>query len=368
MKITETKITVEELFRGYSDNGEEGVSALVGKLNIRPPYQREFVYKDKQQAAVIESILQGFPLSIIYWAKTGEDTYEVLDGQQRILSICHYLASDFGVNYIFFHNLEDDQREKVLNYELTVCICDGDGSEKLSWFERINTQGEVLTKQELRNAVYHGEWLTECKRRFSKTGGPAVSVGGDYMSGSPIRQDYLQAVLDWISDGNIEEYMAKNQKSGDYNELWNYFNEVIRWVKNTFPETLKGVKTYAKDLKKVAWGRLYNKYGKGEYDTSHLRSELSRLMLDDEVTKTSGVFEYLLSKEEKHLNIRTFSDKQKSQMYNRQGGICASCGQAFSLKEMEGDHVLSWSSGGKTTLDNGQMICRKCNRSKGSRV
>ena len=366
MQINETKIKIRDLIEGYQDNQEEGVFALDGRLNIRPPYQREFVYKEKQQKAVIESILEGFPLSIIYWAQAEDGTYEVLDGQQRTLSICEYVDGAFEINFQFFHNLEEDQQNQILDYELTVCICSGKNSEKLNWFERINTQGEVLTPQELRNAVYHGEWLTECKRRFSKTGGPAFMIGEKYMKGTPIRQDYLKTVLDWISDGDIEGYMAQNQKDGDFTELWNYFNDVLRWARNTFPETLEGVKSYAKDLKNVAWGKLYNKYGKE--DCSIDVEELRRLMLDDEVTKTDGVFEYLLSRNGKTLNIRSFSDKQKSQMYARQEEKCASCKGSFSMKEMEGDHIIPWSRGGKTTLENGQMICKKCNRSKGAGI
>lgn len=368
MKVTETKVTIRELVEGYEDKKEEGVFSCKGTLDIRPPYQREFIYKDKQQEEVIRSILQGFPLNTMYWADTGNGRFEVLDGQQRTISICKYVSGVFSVDGQFFENLEKEQQRTILDYILTVYRCSGTSDEKLAWFEVVNVSGEALNKQELRNAVYHGEWLTECKRRFSKTGGPAYVVGGPYMSGSPIRQDYLQTVLSWISDGDIEGYMAANQKKGKPDELWEYYRDVMDWTKSRFPETLSGVKSYPRELKKVQWGELYNRFRNDKHDIPAMQADLKRLMLDDEVTKLSGIFEYLLSGDEKVLNIRTFDDRQKTAMYARQDGVCASCGESFAITDMEGDHVVPWSLGGKTHVDNGQMLCKKCNRSKGKGI
>ena len=364
MDITETKVKIRDLIVEYADNGDEGVTAYDGKLDVRPPYQREFVYNEKQERAVINSIMKGFPLNTLYWNKTGEDTYEVLDGQQRTLSICHYVNGQFDLNFQYFHNLEEDQKNQILDYELTVYVCEGDDSEKLKWFEVINTVGSPLNAQELRNAVYQGEWLTECKRRFSKTGGPAVSVGEGYMKGAPIRQDYLETVLRWISNGAIEAYMAQNQEEGDYEVLWNYYRDVIQWAKVTFPQNDTIAQDYNKLLMRADWGSLYNSYKDTVLNLEGREDRLRTLLADEDVTKRSGVFEYFLSGDEKVLNIRAFSAKEKTQMYARQEGICPSCGEHFDIGDMEGDHIVPWSDGGKTNLDNGQMLCRPCNRAK----
>lgn len=368
MNITETKVKIRDLVVDYTDNDEEGVTAYDGKLDVRPAYQREFVYNEKQERAVIHSIMNGFPLNTLYWNKTGEDTYEVLDGQQRTLSICHYVNGDFALNFQYFHNLEQDQKDQILDYELTVYVCDGDDSEKLEWFEVINTVGSPLNAQELRNAVYHGEWLTQCKRRFSKTGGAAVVVGDGYMKGSPIRQDYLETVLRWVSDGNIEDYMARNQHEGNHEDLWNYYRDVIQWAQRVFPQSDTTVQDYNKLLKKVDWGTLYNQYKDEDINLEGREARLRELLTDDEVTKRVGVFEYFIGGDEKVLNIRTFSDKEKTQMYDRQEGICTSCDTHFAIGDMEGDHIVPWSQGGKTNLDNGQMICKPCNRAKGAGI
>jgi len=383
MNVIETKVKVRDLVADYADNEEEGVVAYGGKLNIRPAYQREFVYNEDQQRAVIQSILGGFPLSILYWNSLGDDCFEVLDGQQRSLSICEFVNGGFSLNYQFFANLEDDQKDKILDYELTVYQCDGDDSEKLEWFKVINTAGEKMEPQELRNAVYHGEWLTECKRYFSKAGGPAYMVGKGYMSGSVIRQKYLEKAFKWAGDAeglDIEGYMAKNQKEGNHEELWEYYHSIMSWAKALFPERVDGITSYSRELQKVAWGTLYNKYKDKEHDRADILRQLPDLFLDDEVTKKGGIFEYLLSGEEKYLNLRAFTPAQKEQMYNDQSGtcsetgeefdsgICKSCGKHFDIKDMEGDHIRPWSQGGKTTLENGQMICKACNRAKGAGV
>ena len=250
MKITLHETTVGEVYQGYINDDEEGVYALDGKLSIRPKYQREFVYDDAKRNAVIDTITKGFPLNVMYWVKTDDGNYEVLDGQQRTISFCEYLDGNFTVDYRGFHNLTADEQQQILDYPLTIYICEGKDSEKLDWFRTINIAGEKLTDQELRNAVYAGEWTTDAKRHFSKTNCVAYRKGKDYLTGSPIRQDYLQTVLKWISNDNIEEYMAQHQHDSNAGVEWAYFQKVIDWVKATFPN-------YRKEMKGLNWGGLY---------------------------------------------------------------------------------------------------------------
>ena len=213
MKIELKEITIREVSKEYFNDNEEGVVGFNGKLNIRPKYQREFVYKDKQRDAVIETVIKNFPLNVMYWVKNEDDTYEVLDGQQRTISICEYVTSSFSLNSMYFHNLTNVEKEQILDYKLMVYFCEGNDKEKLDWFKTINIAGEKLTNQELRNAIYTGTWLTEAKKYFSKTGCAAYNIGNDYMNGSAIRQDYLETAISWLSNDNIEQYMAENHTS-----------------------------------------------------------------------------------------------------------------------------------------------------------
>lgn len=234
MEIELKQITVRELFQDYQDDAENGVRAYGGLLDVRPPYQREFVYKDKQRDAVIETVRQGFPLNVMYWAKRADGTFEVIDGQQRTLSLCQYINGDFAYLMRYFHNLQGDEQQQILDYELMVYICEGTDSEKLKWFETINIAGEKLTAQELRNAVYHGPWLADAKRYFSKNGCVAYQIGQDYVSGSPIRQEFLEKALNWISNGQIESYMAQHQNDPNALALWQYFQKVMTWTEAVF--------------------------------------------------------------------------------------------------------------------------------------
>ena len=234
MKIELHKITVRELTAGFEDNNENGVRAYGGKLDVRPLYQREFVYKDKQRDAVIDTLTQGFPLNVMYWATREDGTFEIIDGQQRTISICQYVNGDFAFDFRYFHNLQPDEQDQILNYELQVYICSGTDSEKLKWFKTINIAGEELTEQELRNAVYAGSWVSDAKRYFSKTGAPAARIGADYLNGSAIRQEYLETAISWISDGNIEPYMANHQHDASAAPLWQFFQSVITWIETSF--------------------------------------------------------------------------------------------------------------------------------------
>ena len=360
MKIELHKITVRDLTNGYADNAEQGVKAYGGKLDVRPPYQREFVYGDKQRAAVIDTLTQGFPLNVMYWATRDDGTFEIIDGQQRTISICQYVNGDFAYLFKYFHNLQEDEKEQILNYELQVYICSGTDSEKLKWFETINIAGEKLTEQELRNAVYAGSWVSDAKRYFSKTGCAAYGLASKYVSGSPIRQDYLETAIRWISKGNIEVYMGNHQHDPNAVALWNHFSSVINWVKALFPK-------YRKEMKGVDWGTLYEKFKEQSLDATALEEKVTKLMMDSDVQKKSGIYAYVLDGDEHHLGIRAFDDNTKREVYERQQGICKICGKHFDIEQMEADHITPWKEGGRTIAENCQMLCRECNRRKGGR-
>jgi len=360
MKIELKKITIRDIAKGYINNDEEGVMAYDGKLNVRPAYQREFVYKDKQRDEVINSVRKDFPLNLMYWAKNDDGTYEVLDGQQRTISICEYIDGKFSINYQYFHNLEKEEQEQILDYEMMIYICEGDTREKLDWFKVINIAGEKLSDQELRNAIYTGEWLSDAKRYFSKKGCVASSKAKDYLRGSSIRQDYLETAIKWISGDKVEEYMSEHQHKPNANELWLHFQNVINWVKVIFPN-------YRKEMKGVDWGSLYAECKDKPWDSNELEGEVSRLMRDDDVTRKSGIYRYVLTGDERSLSIRAFTKNQIREAYEKQGGVCVKCGQHFELTEMEADHITPWSEGGKTTADNCQMLCKKDNRTKSNK-
>ena len=304
MKIQLKEITIKEVTKGYKNSDEEGVVGYGGKLNIRPKYQREFVYKDDKRNAVIDTIKRVFPLNVMYWVKNEDGSFEVMDGQQRTISFCEYAAGKFSLNNLYFHNLTDTEQNQILDYKLMIYFCEGNDKEKLDWFKIINIAGEKLTDQELRNAIYTGTWLTDAKRYFSKSGCPAYGMGSDYLTGSPIRQDYLETTISWISDGKIEQYMAKNQHKPNANELWLYFQNVINWIKVVFPN-------YRKEMKGVSFGILYNDFKGKEFDSKKLEKEITKLMQDEDVTKKSGIYPYVLTRNEKFLNIRAFTEKQK---------------------------------------------------------
>lgn len=302
--------------------------------------------------------LQGLSLTDLCTTSPGL-VYRTLT-QQRTISICQYVNGDFSFNKFSFHNLQDDEQEQILNYELTVYECKGTSREKLDWFETINIAGEELTKQELRNAVYHGPWVTEAKKYFSKTGCPAYQIGGKYLNGVAIRQDYLETVIGWINNGDIEEYMSQNQHKPSATELWLYFQKVISWIEAIFTN-------YRKEMKGLPWGSLYNEFRDIEFNPTELEKQVSALMEDEDVSSKKGIYQYLLTGKEKYLSIRAFFDRDKRTVYERQKGICPICNEHFGLREMEADHITPWSEGGKTVLENLQMLCRECNRRKSNK-
>jgi hypothetical protein len=366
MKISPKTILISELINGFEDNEEEGVVGFGGKLNIRPQYQREFVYSPKQQEEVINSIFKGFPLNVMYWVKNDDGTYELLDGQQRTLSICSYAEGEFFVNFNgtpkAFPNLSENQAEQFLNYPLQVYICEnGTDDEKLDWFEIINIAGEKLTKQELRNAAFPGPWLSAAKRKFSKSNCVAYKLGQDYVPGNPIRQEILEKVLYWITNGGgdeeLKKYMAAHQHDSNADAEWQYFQMVVSWIRMLFPK-------YRREMKGLDWGLFYNRFKNNTYSATALEDNIKRLMMDDDVTSKKGIYEYVLSGDERKLNIRSFTDNMKREAYERQNGICPKCGNHFEITEMQGDHITPWSQGGKTVAENCQMLCADCNRRK----
>ena len=371
MEITLHEIKIRELAEGYQDlsASEEGIVGYGGRLNIRPKYQREFVYDDKKRNAVIDTVWNKFPLNVMYWVKTGGADgieYELLDGQQRTISICSFIAGEFMMviegNLCAWDNLTETQQERILNYPLQIYICEnGTDEEKLKWFNIINIAGEKLTEQEIRNAIYSGPWVTQAKRRFSKTGCVAYKIASDYMSGSPIRQDYFEKALKWIGNKqgkSIEQYMAEHQHDTDADQLWQYFQDVIHWVEKLFG------RKYKKEMKAVDWGVLYNQYYDTTLTATAIAQEVSKLMADSDVQKKSGIFHYIFDHDEHHLGIRAFDDNTKREVYEKQNGICAICGKHFEIEQMEADHITPWCDGGRTIAENCQMLCRDCNRHK----
>ena len=373
MKIKLYEIPIKKIYEGYKDNGEFGVVGYGGRLDIRPKFQREFIYDTKKRNAVIDTIRKNFPLNVMYWAMTsGTDfddpnaTFEVLDGQQRTISFCQYLDGEFSVDFVGFDNLTPDKQKEIEDYKVMVYFCDGTDSEKLDWFKIINIAGEQLTNQELRNAVYTGPWLSSAKSIFSKSNCPAYNLAKDYVNGSPLRQELLETAISWINNGKIEEYMSQHQHDPNANELWTYFKNVIDWVKLTIPH-------YRKEQKGINWAKIYDANHSKIFNVTDLENRIEELYMDDEVDNKKGIYEYIFDGLEKHLNLRSFTPSQRQKAYNKQGGLCPRCaamhkptaGKVWAIDEMEADHIKPWHKGGKTEDSNCQMLCIECNREKG---
>lgn len=388
------KLTVKELVEGFTEDTKTGkVVAFGGKLNVRPEYQREFIYEAEKQQAVIETIMKGYPLNVMYWAKTDDGLYELMDGQQRTISICKFydiqqiipMLENGKVRNYTYDEFDDEMTEKFLNYPIEVYICDGSEKEKMEWFRTINIAGVKLTDQEMRNAIYAGPWVTDAKRYFSNPKGAGylseghVSNGhiyGDYLNvtgggssekeNAVIRQKLLETVIGWAADAynlehptekiDIEDYMRMHRKDRNALELWRYYEDVMEWAKDTFP-------TYHKAMAKVQWGLLYNRYhGRTPVDANEKAEKL--FADEDEIKNIRSAYEAVLADDMKLIQPRTFDLRDKKWAYEKQHHKCAYCHGEFELDQMDGDHIIPWSKGGKTERPNLQMLCRECNIKK----
>ena len=362
-------VTVAHLVDKYHDAGEGGVTGYGGNLDIRPPFQREFIYEEEQQMAVIRSIQKGYPLNSMYWVERDDGMLEVMDGQQRTISIARYVNNRLSVNddngqAKYFNNLSEEAKEKIMEYPLMIYKCSGSHDDKLEWFRTINIAGKELTRQEMRNAIYAGTWVTDAKRHFSRVSGPSMKKGSRYLNGHVIRQEHLETAIRWDCGSrkpeDISAYMALHQNDASANALWQNFSKVIDWVESVF-------RKYRPQMKGRDWGRLYREHGNRDHDPDHMEQETIRLMMDDEVQSRQGIYEYLLTGNEKHLALKKFPDAVKTQIYTKQRGKCKICKKKFPESEMEGDHIKPWSQGGKTISSNCQMLCKPCNQTKGGK-
>jgi len=374
MTINPIEVTVGEITQGYVNNDEQGVRGYNGLLDIRPPYQREFIYNEKEQQAVINTVLHGYPLNVMYWVKRSEDAecpYEVMDGQQRTLSLCEYVAGKFSFEFKNFFNQPKNIQNEILEYKLTIYVCEGKESEKLDWFQIINMKQKQLTNQEIRNAIFAGPFVTDARRYFSKKNCAAYRLGKELISGKLDRQEYLEKALKWMADhekreGNtqtIEGYMAQHQHDPNANNLWTYFQNVLNWAITNFD-----MKKFKKIMKGLDWALYYDMYYDKTLDTMAMAQQISVLMLDtNEIQKQSGIIPYVLTGDERHLDLRAFPEDIKLAVWEQQGHICPLCGKEYDFEFMEGDHIKPWREGGRTVIENCQMLCRDCNRHKGAK-
>lgn len=387
MKTTlRTEITVKDICEGFVYNELEGkgLFGLSGKLTIQPEYQRNYIYADgKKDVAVIDSILKGYPLGLIYFNTVSKDKFEVLDGQQRITSFGRFVTNKFAIKdengmEQYFSGIAKDKQDKILNTKLLIYECEGEESEIKEWFKTINIAGVPLNNQELLNAIYSGPFVTLGKEEFSNSQNSNIQKWSAYVSGTALRQDFLECALDWVSKGNISDYMSRHRKDNNINELKTYFNTVIDWVSSIFSDV-------EREMCGLEWGRLYETYKKQPYDPKKISEQVKELYSDSYVKNRKGIFEYLLggSSDTKLLDVRVFDDatkksvyaKQKTEAENKGISNCPLCAvgnnvnknKIWSLSEMDADHVSAWSKGGATDINNCQMLCKTHNRAKGNR-
>ncbi len=388
MKTTlKTDLTIEEICAGFefSEAENKGLFGWGGKLTIQPEYQRNYIYADaKMEAAVVESILKGYPIGLLYFNKIAEDKYEVLDGQQRITSLGRYILGKFAVKAVkpkYFSSLEDAEREKFLQTRLTIYICEGEPAEIKEWFRTINIAGIPLNAQEISNAIYSGSFVTAAKAEFSNSQNSNLQMWTAYIKGNVQRQEILQIALSWVAKSSerddIDKYMSRHRNDTNIDEMKNYFDGVINWIEETFDDTKS-------EMCGLEWGRLYETYHENKYDAAELDAEIEKLYADEAVTDKRGIFEYVLggSKDAKLLHIRFFEESTKKTVYARQTEAAKKIGKSncplcaignnknstkiYKYSEMDADHVTAWSKGGATDIKNCQMLCKTHNRAKGN--
>ena len=381
-----TDITIEDICKGFVYNEYEGkgLFGLSGKLTIQPEYQRNYIYADgKKDVAVIDSILKGYPLGLIYFTKVAEDKYEVLDGQQRITSFGRFVTNKLEIKDANgkerrFIGLPEDQKEKILKTKLTIYICEGTETEIKEWFKTINIAGVPLNEQELSNAIHSGPFVTKAKEEFSNSQNANIQKWSAYIKGSVDRQDFLRTALDWVSKGHIDSYMSAHRYDDNITELKAYFNSVLDWVCSVFLDV-------ESNMCGLPWGQFYEAYHTNAYDPQAVSEKLRALYADDDVNDRKGICEYILGgcTDTKLLNVRVFDEKTKKVVYAKQTadatdqGVsnCPLCAlghdanrtRMWKLNEMDADHVTAWSRGGATDISNCQMLCKTHNRAKGNR-
>ena len=381
-----SNITVKEICDGFMYNEAEGkgLFGLSGKLTIQPEYQRNYIYADgKKDVAVIESILKGYPLGLIYFNTLKNGHFEVLDGQQRITSIGRFLTFKFPIKdengmEQYFDSLPKDKQRKIEETKLLIYECEGKESEIKEWFKTINIAGVPLNSQELRNAIYSGSFVTLCKEEFSNSQNSNIQKWNAYIRGSANRQEILERALDWVGKGKIDNYMSSHRKETNINELKTYFNSVIDWVSTTFIDV-------EKEMCGLEWGRLYEEYHKKAFNPKKVSEQVKDLYGDPYVKNRKGDFEYILggSEDTKLLDVRVFDEATKKSVYAKQTKVaqqkevsnCPLCAignnanktRIYKIKEMDADHVAAWSKGGKTDVNNCEMLCKTHNRAKGNK-
>ena len=383
-----TEITVKDICEGfvYSELEGKGLFGLSGKLTIQPEYQRNYIYASeggKREVAVIESILKGYPIGLIYFNNVNSDNFEVLDGQQRITSLGRFVTNKFAIkdengNEQLFGGFALDKKNKILNTKLLIYECEGTESEIKEWFRTINIAGVPLNSQELLNAVYSGPFVTLGKEEFSNSKNSNIQKWSAYISGSANRQDFLERALQWVSKENVSEYMSRHRFDNNITELKDYFNSVIDWVSTVFTDV-------ESEMKGLEWGRLYETYRKQPYNSKTVSEEVKKLYADPYIKNRKGVFEYILggSTDTKLLEVRVFDEATKKSVYAKQTadavkkGVsnCSLCAighdsnktKIWKLAEMDADHVTAWSKGGATDIKNCEMLCKTHNRAKGNR-
>ncbi len=381
-----TDISVEEICKGFVYNEYEGkgLFGLSGRLVIQPEYQRNYIYADgKRDVAVIDSVMRGYPLGLIYFTKASDEKYEVLDGQQRITSLGRFVTGKFAIHGAdgipkYFSGLAKDVQSKIMQTKLTIYICEGTESEIKEWFRTINIAGIPLNEQELSNAIHSGPFVTKAKEEFSNSQNSYIQKWSAYISGNVLRQDYLRTALDWVSKGQIDLYMSRHRFDDNINELKAYFNSVIDWISSVFIDV-------ESEMKGLRWGELYERYHKNAYAPDEVSAKLHELYEDYYVKDKKGVCEYILGgcADIKLLNVRVFDEPTKKAVYERQTkkaksdktSNCPLCAagsdnnknRIWKLSEMDADHVTAWSKGGATDIKNCQMLCKTHNRAKGNR-